>query len=203
MSRPLTTNAKGWQRIGRVVQEVEGSPLLSTRGRAKYPIATGSGTKLAIIREASGEDAVAIYKGKYPDGFDCVRNLDDEDTFKVHCDFANGVFFTGQRILIQRFRWPEQEARWQVVSAGCHQWTGTAEDLVPTGNATINYYRDSDATGATCVVTAESFNENSPVTGDCWIMFDDATPFDSSPPGLYQAFVAIKRNCPTYVAEEE
>lgn len=44
MSRAITTDENGWNRIAKVVQDVEGSPMQSSHRRGKYPIADAGGS---------------------------------------------------------------------------------------------------------------------------------------------------------------
>lgn len=157
----------------------------------------GAIIRVGYITEEDG-GPVVLHRGTHGDGFDFKFDPDDTET---QTGFMNvgGAYFTGQRVLFIKID-IGAGVRWEVLEPGADQWSGSASELTSSGPASIPYWRDDTGADATCVVTAELFNVNSPISGTCWIMFNGSNPNLENPE---IAFVAIPRNCPDYVAVEE
>lgn len=148
MTRPLTTNAKGWQRIGRVVQEVEGAPLQSLRQQRKWPIAGGgSSLRLAYITQDNGSGGNQWFAGGLSDPLHvmtCNSKPDGTGTeYTVYLRYAKGVWFTGEALWIVRAHDNSAgDSVWQPAENTRGEWPiATADgDIVSIGFANIPYF---------------------------------------------------------------
>jgi hypothetical protein len=197
-------------RLARTNRTVEGMVEHITRRRGRYPIGVGGKKRIPvyITTDDGSGNPVPIYRGSHVLGFQCKRELTDTDTITVYTDLMKGCAFTGQQGFIERVTLNTAlGSRYYWVSDTADQWAATAnEDIAPTGDVSIGYWRDDTGAQADCTVEAELFNTSSPIagSGDCWVMFrQNFSTFEDPTTGdVGTRFVAIPRNCPDYQAEE-
>lgn len=219
MAQALTTNAKGWQRIGRMLVDYEGAPLQALRKQRRWPIMGPSkGKRVYITQDDGSGNPTPIFRGSHPDGFTCADRLDGDGEITVFATLMKGAAFTGQMVTVQKIKLPTQsEAKWQVISTGELQWEAEAmEDIIDSGVVPIQYWREEiyteagsdDVTGGeigTCEVVAKLFNTASPIASgsECWVEFrQNVRTFETPDMRVgFEMFIVIPRNCPDYQTE--
>lgn len=132
MSRAYGFDEAGIRRIREVVRRSEKTPRVGAQQRRIQPVLSGAaGTQLCVITQTlddDGETPVAIWRSRYPTGFDAERLLDEAEV-ELFADYVRSVYFTNEIVRCETIG-----GKLQIVDHGMTQWTGIAtEDIVDGG----------------------------------------------------------------------